>query len=441
MSDDRRDIRKEDEFFEQQEQMQSYNTSPRGTSPLDIPPHDHYPMRPQEREHSVDQGFQVPIADNEDSAGAATEADAAWQQEAPLDEEMVWSNEEDINAAGFAAEGMDSCQQDTYDDVAATPNFINEDVVGPDFTDETKTAQASFSREDDPSDIAAEDEPATYTYSPAQGDQPAQPIYDRYQGGRSVQAGGQMPSEQPAGYSGNPHAGGVNAPPLSTGNRNNMRSPQMVTEPDYITTDGVQGKGEVKPNPIVVALKSSLVEIGHIFKSLFSADTGKAVKAASKTKNMFVWIILLVAIIFIGALSSLTKLTILPFRGGTRYLYGLLAMLVTCVITIGYYFIIKITSKGKFQIHSFLNIAATTLLPILITQILTVIPGVNILSSGLVILGFVWHTILFRMAMRLEPINKNKGFVWFVLIYVFIQATVHGFLPVRLLIPGLSVSI
>ena len=42
---------------------------------------------------------------------------------------MVWSNEEDINA-GFAAEGMDSCQQDTYDDVAATPNFINEDVVG-----------------------------------------------------------------------------------------------------------------------------------------------------------------------------------------------------------------------------------------------------------------------------------------------------------------------
>ena len=63
-----------------------------------------------------------------------------------------------------------------------------------------------------------------------------------------------MPSEQPAGYSGNPHAGGVNAPPLSTGNRNNMRSPQMVTEPDYITTDGVQGKGEVKPNPIVVAL-------------------------------------------------------------------------------------------------------------------------------------------------------------------------------------------
>ena len=178
-----------------------------------------------------------------------------------------------------------------------------------------------------------------------------------------------------------------------------------------------------------------------IFKSLFSADTGKAVKAASKTKNMFVWIILLVAIIFIGALSSLTKLTILPFRGGTRYLYGLLAMLVTCVITIGYYFIIKITSKGKFQIHSFLNIAATTLLPILITQILTVIPGVNILSSGLVILGFVWHTILFRMAMRLEPINKNKGFVWFVLIYVFIQATVHGFLPVRLLIPGLSVSL
>ncbi|HHX37132.1 MAG TPA: YIP1 family protein [Clostridiaceae bacterium] len=455
MSDDRRDIsRRNEEHNLNDEQMQSYNTSPRNTSQIDNLSYESYQSTSAGEEQQV-------YRDEKETDGVNTyQSDLPPSGARPADTEQsdagepIWTDEEDVyHAPEVDEDHFSTYQTDTFaEENQGSQDYASQAAVAARYAerysdDRSNDAAAEAADMTAESTDAAEPSAYTYTYSPAQGDQPPQPVYDGYNEADNAPqpypGPGTAPPLRPSAM-GQQQGGGEAARSDNSTHEQNaaseLRAPQMVAEPDYINNQQLGGKA--KQSPILAALKASIFDIGHIFKALFSADPGKAIKAASRTKNMFVWIILLVVFIFIGSLSSLTYMVSfagfgLVVPGGIRYLYGILAMFVTAVIAIGYYFLIKVIGKSKFQVHTFLNIAVTTLLPLLITQILTAIPGVSILSSGFIMLGFVWHVILFRIAMRMEPINKNKAFVWFVLIYVFLQAGVHGFLPLRLLLPGL----